>query len=369
MKNLLSAALIGSLVVSAQADAKTPKPKPPERKQATLVLPIAAGKFDELVRNQSDIYGNRFKLPAFTPAGADTAKDQLAFDRIGAICGAGSSGGSESFVVPIIAALIKPLFGLFFHNAADAIDKKIEDYKVEWKGRTTLGLFGGGAGAIAPNYRCIRLVRVTEDPEKEGQDADNAEIEFDALMAINWVEANRAWQLVPLRVYTHSPVARGTKVTYAVSLSGNAVTETKGKGDSAAIPETLLFKGAYKIAGDADPTNGIAKVTYPVDPCLAKKSMGVVTDEPGEACNPSDKGKGAMLIPDVPALAIPGTVPDAAHSQGSAVNLSFNVAEAGEGKRLDSLQNWKTYLGKAGDGLSEALTAAITGLFDKSEEE
>lgn len=344
----------------------------PKTASATLLVPIAAGSYGSLVDDGTvDAVAGRFKLPPLTPLNEE---DKIATARIRGICDTrfdGSRGGGESALLGIVGALIKPLFGFLFHKADKAIDAKLEGYKAEWSAGVTAALFrSDSSGKVEPAYRCMRLLRVSEQPESKD---DVATIQFDAIFAVHWVPASNAWQLVPLRVMTGDPVARGDEVKFAASIAGTSAIVSDGVGDTKTIPEMVVLKGAYDVTADTDPTQGKRKVAYPVKACdlindnlvLPNISLaGASQMHPLRVACESDEGANSLpkLVPSVAALAITGNLPTSPSTDGSASTIVIKVAEAGEGARKARLEDWKAFLGKAGDGMSDALTTAISEL-------
>lgn len=376
MKHALrtSVAAFALVVSPTSVLAKKPtQPATPKPEMATLVLPIPSGQFGTLAGSENgyDVL-DRFKLPKITETG-----DNL--NALQGICNLNADGkpqaGPNSFLIALFGAVLKPLFGLMFHKADEGLDEKIKGYKGEWEAGTTISAFGANAqGEPEPLYRCLRVVRVNELPDVE---ADTAVVNFDVLFLVHWIKTNKVWQLVPLRVETTNPIARGQKVNFAMSLAGNAVGVKEGQGHVEAISETVILTGKYKPKGDFAEPVGERSVSYPVSLCdllrtgvVAPASLNVPKDmaKPDQAkCVVTDRPTQNALIDNVAALPVFGSIPSGNTHDGSAVNLVFKVAEAGKGPRLKQLEEWKTYLGKAGDGISDALTSAISGLLGSKE--
>jgi hypothetical protein len=366
MKKITTGLIIALLSATAHPTLAKRKPAVPEpkREPAAVVLPIAPGSFIALAGKPTGYkVADKFILPKINET------DTASFNRLNAVCDLGfntrAAGGGESALIALFGALIKPLFGFMFHKADKAIDTKLEGYKAEWSAGMTVSLFQTDAGGtLMPKYRCIRISRVSEVSD---QPNDVAKLDFDALFLVHWLPRNQSWQLVPLRVFTDDPVARGDKVKFAMSLAGSAISVDEGRGDTQTLPEAVILKGGYKIATDSDPTNGTESTTYPVAVCdLIKNNLVVPAsflNSQIDPCKIEDQPpKSPSLVSNVTALAIPGTIPQGNAMDGSAANLVFKVAEVGEGRRKGRLEDWKTFIGKAGDGISDALTTAISGL-------
>lgn len=373
MKSSLSVIAAASLLasISSPALAKKPKPEPaPEPETATLVLPIPAGQFGSLAGSENGYNVlDKFVLPKIGETGVN-------LEALQGVCNLTSEGkplaSGNSVFLALFGAILKPLFGFMFHKADKALDKKIEAYKAEWLAGTTTHLFRTDAkGALEPAYRCIRVVRVKELPKTEG---DVAQIEFDALFLMHWVPRNTAWQLVPLRVATTNPVARGEKVSFAMSIAGSTAGTHEGRGKVETIAETVILKGKYKPKADLAAPAGELNVAYPAILCdllrtsvVAPKGFAAPKDmakADSAACAIGDPPPFNALVDNVTALPVFGTLPTGDGREGDAVNLAFKVAEAGKGPRLGRLEDWKVYLGKAGDGISDALTSAASDLID-----
>lgn len=355
------------LVVQIPAHAK---PEQPKRQAAALLLPIAPGEFGQIA-GKPFVVKDKFSVPAIAESDADT------LSGVNALCdmsfdGKPAPGGGEAGVlVALFGALLKPLFGMVFHKADQAIDAKIEAYKAEWSTGMTASLFVTDAsGTVMPRYRCLRVVRVSEDGDAP---ADEAKIDFDAMFLVHWLPKSQSWQLLPLRVFTDDPAAQGTAVKYAMSLAGSAAGVKDGRGIVDSLTESVILKGGYSIDAAAKVTSGKPKTSYPIPVCdllESKLATSAVfrSDASFAKCNSERMGKATdALVSNYTALAIPGQLPVGKSGEGSAVNVVLKVAEVGQGKKLDQLKAWKTFLSKAGDGISGALTTAITDLIDGGE--
>lgn len=373
MKSSLSCIVAASLLtcISSPSVAKKPKTVATEElEMATLVLPIPAGQFGALAASENGYNVlDKFVLPRI-------GENERNLGALQGVCNLTSDGqplaSGNSVFLALFGAILKPLFGFMFHKADKALDTKIEAYKAEWLAGTTTHLFRTDAkGMLEPAYRCIRVVRVKEAPKTEG---DEAKIEFDALFLVHWVPKNMAWQLVPLRVATTNPVARGEKVNFAMSIAGSAVGAQEGRGKTETIAETVILTGKYKPKADTAVPAGELNIAYPACLCdllrtavVAPKALLVPKDmaKTGSApCAISDPPAVNALVDNMTALSVFGNIPSGNAREGDAINLAFKVAEAGKGRKLKNLQDWKIFLGKAGDGISDALTTAASDLID-----
>ena len=366
MKRGISSLVIALALAIPQPALAKKKPSSPEpaRESAAVVVSIYPGSFVKAAVAESgfDVSG-KYILPKFTESDAGILGDletvcDLPFND--------KAGGAESALIGIFGALLKPLFGVLFQKADKSIEKKLEAYKAEWSAGLTSSLFTTDAnGVLQPKYRCLRIARVSEQSEVSS-DKDVAVVNFDALLLIHWVPENQAWQLVPLRIHTGNPEARGDKVAFAMSMSGTSTTIIDGRGERQAFPETVVLQGKYKVASDANPTQGIGTTSYPIAVCeLVQRGLRIPSaklDNIAKKCSVGEVHNRNALLPNLPALPIPGSVPAGTKIDGSAVNLVFKVAEAGDGARKERLESWKAYLGKAADGLSDAMTTAISSL-------
>ncbi|MEQ8410710.1 MAG: hypothetical protein RIC51_06895 [Erythrobacter sp.] len=362
----------------------------PERKSETFVRAARPGEYQTKINKKFDA-GPGKEVPGLQGSPSDKA---LKGAKVLCDLPFGPLNGDDELIgsrpqpeagAALIGAVATSLFKFAFKKEAKAIEKELARYKSEYSASISIPAFERSEeGDLRPVPRCLRIVRASR-PKGTGE-ANDVEVEFDAILFVHWVPEAMAWQLVPIAIATGRPVAKGSSVGFAMSFAGTSPYVEDGIGKQATLNETVIAKGKYALSSDAEYPDKM-KWAAPVKYCDMLERLPVVeTEEAGTDKDQAATGASSEktiadylldcsitsptartgIVPGAALLPIPGQVPQA--GRVSSASLAFKIVETGKGRRKAKLEDWKLFAETAGGDIGGALGAAIGELLKGDDE-
>lgn len=366
-KNSLLAACASFAIVSCASVGSVGKgpdetPAPKRVKLATVILmdgSHAAGeKLAHTVRTAS---GDEVTIGGLS---VDGTSDSNVLNHC---LGPQRAAGESAFLGAALPLIVKPLIQVLFAQIDSNLEKQLKAYTQQHSAQKSAGMLlvdhkvPSGPVVTGPAIKCIRFVRGSYVKSTDDIDGMKLDIDFDYLGQVKLIGGRemqldgtkqiadyQAMQIAPIRVKTNQPsVKKADKVAYSLALKITG-TQSDGRINKYSDPiETVLVTGKYKaVKNDRKPTTYTERVReYPYFATERDTHSG-----------------------DLPILPLPGEI-DANGASSGLANLQFTLTETGSGARKARIETWRTFLGKAGDDIADAVSSAVGELVNPEEDE
>ena len=264
----------------------------------------------------------------------------------------------ESFFGAILGFLVGPLINLATDQIKTSLDDELKKYTAETKASEQVSFYSAAAGKpLRQQWRCFRVTRISTMPSETPGRPVTRTISFDFIGQVQVVgnddtaiklgtnmEGAYGLKIRPLRVYMGKPVAKGSSVGVAATISFDAVWRANGEGKRAALFTAPLME--HKFVRDA---NG---VTWSREPYYFP-----LTDLSG--------GEDKANFPAWGRLPLQPMVPmSSAGPAGTIVTVTTDFTEVGSGDGKATLKFISNLFAKSQSDLNSAAAKAAKKLID-----